>query len=250
MNVVNAELQSILASIQTSLGRVDYAPLTTPSAWGSAYEIYVFGLILEEARRAGADPPRFLYGNSYPATQPYKFRRGGSRISAADDYTYVELTFSQVEEPKKPLEVHLGIYLCGPSCQRVQSDVCILEKEEADYFRVRSSRPRRNKSPYSWPDAKKVLLTAECKYYTGDLPSRVIHEVIGRDKELPASNHLIVVNTSSVSAGKRVLGSFNNDSRIWRSEAVPINPAGERRLRDRIRDVFDHYINDLTNVDN
>jgi hypothetical protein len=242
VNVNRNELQALLGSIQTSLGNVNFPPFQTASACGTAYEVYTLGLLLEEARNAGADPPRFLYRNNIAATPPYTFRVGGGRLSATDDYTYVELTFSRVRKPKLPLEVHVGIYLTGPSCERVQSDVCVLLKGEAEYFRSRTSRPRRNKSPYSWPDATKVLLTTECKYYRRDLSSRVIHEVIGRDKELPAMNHLVVVNTPSEAAGNRVTGCFGASA--WRSEAFPTNPVGERRLRDRLRNVFDLYITD------
>jgi hypothetical protein len=246
VNVNRNELQALLGSIQTSLGNVNFPPFRNASACGTAYEVYTLGLLLEEAVNAGADPPNFLCRNNIPATQPYTFRVGGSRLSAMDDYTYAELTFSRARKPKLPLEVHVGIYLCGPSCERVQSDVCVLLKEEAEYFRGRASRPRRNKSPYSWPDATKVLLTTECKYYRRDLSSRVIHEVIGRDRELPAMNHLVVVNTPSEAAGNRIVGCFGPDA--WRSAAFPTNPIGERQLRDKLRDIFHTYITDLNHV--
>lgn len=145
-----------------------------------------------------------------------------------------------------PLEVHIGIYICGPSCERVQSDVCVLLKKEADFFRTCPSRPRRNKSPYPWPDAKKVILTTECKYYERDLPSQVIHEVMGRDYELLAKNHLVVVNTPSIAAGNRVIGRFGPDA--WSNVAFPTNAVGERKLRDQLRGIFRRYMDDDDNV--
>jgi hypothetical protein len=247
MSTVNInEVQALLGSIQTSLGAVNFPPLRNRSACGTVYEVYTLGLLLEEAVNAGADAPLFFCGGRSPVTPPYTFRRGGSRLNANDNYTYAELNFTQVNKPKLPLEVHVGIYICGPSCEPVQSDICVLLKEEADYFRGRSTRTRRNKSPYSWPDAKKVILTTECKYYERDLPSRVIHEVIGRDRELPASHHLVVVNTPSEAAGNRVIGCFGTEA--WRSEAFPTNAVGEMRLRDRLRAIFHSYITDLDHV--
>src|SRR6266568_2518033 len=117
-NINITELQSLLGNIQNSLGNVNFPPFQNASSIGTAYEVYIFGLILEEAVKAGADRPTFLYGNNIPATQPYTFRVGGSRLSATDNYTYAELTFSTTKKPKLPLEVHVGIYLCGPSCER------------------------------------------------------------------------------------------------------------------------------------
>jgi len=247
MSIVNVtELQAPLGSIQTSLGNVSFSPFRSRSACGTAYEVYIFGLLLEEARNAGADQPRFFYADGRLTTQPYKFRRGGSRLSTTDDYTYAELTFSRARKPKLPLEVHVGIYVCGPSCERVQSDVCVLLKKEADFFRARPSRSRPNKSPYPWPDAKKVIVTTECKYYERDLSSQVIHEVMGRDHELPAKNHLVVVNTPSVAAGNRVIGRFGPDA--WSSEAFPTKADGERKLRDQFRSIFRRYMDDDDNV--
>lgn len=60
MNVINiAELQALLGSIQTSLGNVSFPPFRSRSACGTAYEVYIFGLLLEEAVNAGADQPVF-----------------------------------------------------------------------------------------------------------------------------------------------------------------------------------------------
>jgi hypothetical protein len=70
--------------------------------------------------------------------------------------------------------------------------------------------------------------------------SRVVHEVIGRFRELPAKHHALIVNTQSRSAEPRVIVCF--DSGAWQNSVVPTNQAPEERCRGMLRGIFDKYI--------
>ena len=237
---ISNEVQALLGAVRTAMPGAVLPPLSTAQGRGSLYEVYVWCMTWQASVRAGADPPAFCTGNCVPATPPYTFRLGPGRLDANDPFTYAVLTFKRRRPPKQPLEVHLGIYICGPSGQPVQSDVCVLWQEEADYFRTQSIRVRRNKLPRYWPDASKVWLTIECKCLDRNMRSRVAHEVIGRLRELPAKHHALIVNTESRSAEPRVIACFDSDA--WQNLVVPTNQAQEERCRGMLRGIFDKYI--------
>lgn len=146
---LSGEAQALLAAVQTAMPGATIPPLTTPQGRGALYEIYAWCMTWQAAREAGADRPVFCTGNGFPATAPYTFRLGPSSLEANDPFTYAVLGFSRFNNrrrSKQPLEVHLGIYICGPSDQRVQSDVCVLSQKEANYFRTPPARSRRRTS--------------------------------------------------------------------------------------------------------
>ncbi len=237
---ISNELQALLGAVRAAMPGASIPPLSTAQGRGALYEVYAWCMTWQAAVRAGADSPTFCTGNGVPATPPYTFRLGPSRLGANDSFTYAVLTFTRRRPPKQPLEVHLGIYTCGPSGQPIQSDVCVLWQEEADYFRAQPMRTRRNKLPRYWPDASKAWLTIECKCLDRNMRSRVVHEVIGRFRELPAKRHALIVNTQSRSAEPRVIACFDSDA--WQNLVVPTNQDQEERCRGMLRGIFDTYI--------
>lgn len=236
---ISNEVQALLGAVRTAMPGAIIPPLSTSQGRGALYEVYAWCMAWQEAVQAGADSPAFCTGNGAPATPPYTFRLGPSRLGANDRFTYAVLTFTR-RRLKQPLEVHLGIYISGPSGQPVQSDVCVLWQEEANYFRAQPMRTRRNKLPRYWPDASKVWLTIECKCLDRNMRSRVVHEVIGRFRELPAKHHALIVNKQSRSAEPRVIACF--DSGAWQNSVVPTNQSQEERCRGMLRGIFDKYI--------
>jgi hypothetical protein len=238
---ISNELQALLGAVRTAMPGAPIPPLSTAAGRGALYEWYVWCLTWQTAVLAGADdPPTFCTRNGVPATPPYTFRLGPGRLEANDPFTYAVLTFTWRRPPKQPLEVHLGIYICGPSGEPVQSDVCVMWQEEADYFRTRQMRTRRSKLTRYWPDAARVWLTIECKFLKRNMSSRIVHEVIGRLAELPAKNHALIVNTQSRTAGQRVIACFGSAS--WQNLVVPTNQNQEERCRGMLRGIFDKYI--------
>jgi hypothetical protein len=234
------DLQAILGAVDAAIPGAPIPSLSTASARGALYEMYTWCLTWQAAVLAGADPPTFCTGNGRRATPPYTFRLGPSRLEANDPFTYAVLTFTRRRPPKLPLEVHLGIYICGPSGEPVQSDVCVVWQEEADYFRAQQMRRRRSKLPRYWPDATKVWLTIECKFLGRNMSSRTVHEVIGRLTELPAKHYALVVNTRSQAAGQRIIACFGSEA--WQNLVVPTNQTQEERCRGMLRGIFDSYI--------
>jgi len=112
----------------------------------SIYEVYNFCLVIEEAREAGANVA-FLNSNNTPATS-FTFRTRPSTITSVDTYTYALLSFSD----KQPLEVHVGVFVSEKSMERLQCDVVVLHRCEADFFRRRRIRRSTGKPPRLWPD--------------------------------------------------------------------------------------------------
>ena len=76
----------------------------------------------------------------------------GAIYSTTRDYTHAVLAF-----PNCPvLEVHVGIKVTGRSRVLHECDVAVLDKDEAELCRAEHVHPR----------ATKVLVAAECKFYT------------------------------------------------------------------------------------
>lgn len=240
---ISAEAQALLAAVQAAMPGALIPSLATPQGRGALYEVYAWCMTWQAAREAGADLPIFCIKDGESAMSPYTFRLGPGSLGKDDPFTYAVLKFTQRSPAKQPLEVHLGIYLCGPSAQRVQSDVCVLFQEEADYFRKQSVRSRRGMLPRYWPDAHKAWLTIECKCLESNMRSRLIHEVFGRFQELPAKHHALIVNTRSRAGEPRVVACFGDAA--WQSEVVPTNRAQEQSCREMLRGVFRNYIKGL-----
>lgn len=238
---------ALLNAIQASIGQTLLPNLRTSGARWALYEVYAFCLTLEEAMRVGADQPLFFTSNGMPATA-FVFRTRPSALTRSGPYTHAVLTFNRLPSyQKKPLEVHIGIYVSGESCERTESDVCVLSQEEADYFRTNTTRWRRNAIPRRWPNASAVLLTIECKYLSGNLKAKAANEVIGRYKGLAAAkNYAVVTNTLSKVAGNRVKACFTADT--WQPLVFPSSQGGDTSFRNMLYQVFHRYIHDLKNV--
>ena|SRR5260370_3177347 len=216
--------------------------VTTAPDW-SLYEVYNFCLVVEEASEAGANLA-FRNSNDTPATT-YVFRTRPSAITALDPYTYALLSFNN----KKPLEVHVGVFVSEKSMERIQCDVLVIDRSEAEFFRQRRIRRSQNKAPRYWPDSSKIVLAIECKYLSNDMKSDESHEFVGRSQALRPTHSYLVTNTLSTAAGHRVLANSNlKKNSAWQHEIVPSRAPSVNRFRGVLRQVFDNYISDTNNM--
>jgi hypothetical protein len=234
----------LLSEIHRALqGAISPSYVRSAPNW-SLYEVYNFCLVVEEATRAGANLD-FRNSNDTPATT-YTFRTRPSDIRATDPYTYALLSFAN----KQPLEVHVGVYISEKSMERIQCDVLVIHRSEADFFRQRRMRTTSKKPPRYWPDSSKVILAIECKYLSKDMESDETHEFVGRSQALPSSTHFyLVTNTRSIAAGHRVLANTNmKKNSAWQHEVVPSVSPYVTNFRGVLGKVFDNYISDTNNM--
>ena len=148
-------IQSMLSEIQTLLGQVATTAISSSSAGDDVFEVYAFSLVLEAARREGAD---IQYENVSGAFQgTCTFRTSPGHIwSERRPYTHAVLSLTG----KPSLEAHLGVMLQGSSGTPHEADIAVIPRSEGLTCRLNRAEPR----------ASTALLTIECKFYTTPLP--------------------------------------------------------------------------------
>jgi len=156
--------QALIAEIQQLLGQVMIPSLTSAAAGDDIFEVYVFGLLLEAARREGANLQYENVSGGFSGT--CTFRTSPGRIwSQTRPYTHAIIVLPN----RPPLEAHLGIMLQGVSGVLHEADVAVLPRSEGAACRINNVEPR----------ASSALLTIECKYYATPLPLGMGRSFIG-----------------------------------------------------------------------
>jgi len=207
---------SLLQEIRAALGQAITPNLNSASATEDLYEAYVWSLALMAARQEGFGVT-FSNAMGLPVTQ-FIFRTSPSAIySLAQPYTFAILEF-----PGSPaLEAHVGIYVAGRSQVRHECDVAVVHRSEAMTCRENGVHPR----------SSKVLLAAECKFYSTNLPIDLARSFLGLTEEILQTDRYFVSNTSSNS----VVKMLTTHRRHWETWVSPL----DLRMRDRLRGYFE-----------
>lgn len=210
-----AELPGLFAGVNAPVAQPGAAP-------GDVFEVYVFGLILEAARREEAVVG---YENvNGPFTGVATFRTTPGRIwSQAEAYTHAVLQF----QGKPALEVHLGVYLEGRSSRIHEADAVVLPRSEGVSCRAGRVHPK----------ASRALCTVECKFYDTPLGIDLGRSFIGLSAEFGNEKAFFVMNQSEGTVGRLL----DEHKRKWEHSIVPPSANDVQRLIGSVQTVFKSY---------
>ncbi|WP_157256525.1 hypothetical protein [Pelomonas sp. Root1217] len=197
-----------------------HAPVASGGQANDAFEIYVLTLALRAAKEEGAAITfQSALGNINPS--PLRFRTAPGRIySPTKDYTHARIDFPS----GLSYEAHIGIYIEGLAGVLHECDLAVMEQAEGAFC-------RRN-----WVHPKKaaVLLTAECKFYTGKLGIALGREFLGTTADLGAEGRFMLSNSDGRSVD-RVLAHHKRKRHFG---LTPLNPDAEIQVIAQFREVF------------
>jgi hypothetical protein len=211
-----------LSALQTAynLELAGHAPVSSSGQANDAYEVYVLTLALRAAREEGATI-RFESASGTVNPSPLRFRTAPGRIySPANDYSHARIVFPQ----NLSYEAHIGVYVEGLAGVLHECDIAVIEAAEAEFC-------RRN-----WVHPKKadVLLTAECKFYTGKLGIALGREFLGTTADLGADGRFMLSNSDGRSVD-RVLAHHKRKRHFG---LTPLNSDSESQVVAQFREVF------------
>jgi hypothetical protein len=215
-------VDELIAEVRSLLGPAIAPELTSASGASDIFEAYTLSLVVEAARREGADIEyRDVYGNQ---ATTFVFRASpGYIFSTARPYTHAVLTFPD----KPPLEAHVGVRVVGKSGVLHECDVAVIEQAEAETCRQRQVPPRSNK----------VLIATECKFYSTPLQLNLARAFIGLTTDLSTAGAVFVTNSSSESLERLLTGR----GKAWEHNISPAAELEVLRLRHKFQDAFKRY---------
>lgn len=204
MSVRDDLLDSInqLLSSATSLGYDE------PAATNDVYENYIWTMCVEAAQRHGATVSYETVHGAPASTLVFR-TSPGSIWSTAHNYTHAILDISGCA----PLEVHVGIRVLGKSRVLHECDVAVLYREEADLCRTEQVHPR----------ASKVIIAAECKFYTSAIQLHLGRGFLGLTSDIHRKERYFVTNSHSDSVTKLIAHHQSE----WECGVVPNSQPAE-----------------------
>ncbi|RLJ62728.1 hypothetical protein [Sulfurisoma sediminicola] len=211
-----------LADLQAAYNTLlsGYAPVASSGQANDAFEVYVMTLALRAAREEGASVS-FESASGTHNPSPLRFRTAPGRIySPANDYSHARIDFPQ----GLSFEAHVGVYVEGLAGVLHECDIAVIEAAEAQFC-------RRN-----WVHPKKadVLMTAECKFYTGKLGIALGREFLGTTADLGSDGRFMLSNSDGRSVD-RVLAHHKRKRHFG---LTPLNADSEVQVVAQFREVF------------
>lgn len=183
---VHDDLIAAIAQIASVAATVGYAD---PGATNDVYENYVWALSLRAASQQSA-AISYRTADGAPASSLVFRTAPGAIYSTAHPYTHALLDFP--ESP--PLEVHVGVKVTGRSRVLHECDVAVIDSEEAQLCRANQVYPR----------ASKVLIAAECKFYTSAIQLHLGRGFLGLTNDIHKKDRYFVTNGTSTSVNKLI----------------------------------------------
>lgn len=179
----------LIAQIEAGLASAKGLGYAVPGATNDIYENYVWTLCIEAARAKNANITyQDVHGN---IASMLRFRTApGAIYSKAHDYTHAILEFDGCPT----LEVHVGVRVTGKSRVLHECDVAVLYRDEAEFCRSEEVHPR----------AARVLIAAECKYYSSALQLHLGRGFLGLTRDIHAKERYFVTNARSDSVAKLI----------------------------------------------
>jgi hypothetical protein len=179
----------LIAAIDNIVGQAAAAGYSSLMATNDVYENYIWALCLQAARQHGATI-RYEDFNEERVTALVFRTSPGAIYSTAQSYTHAAIEFAGC----LPLEAHLGIRVTGKSRVLHECDVAVLTKDEARLCRANEVHPR----------ASKVLLAAECKFYTSAIQLYLGRSFLGLTSDIHRKERYFVTNGQSPSVMKLI----------------------------------------------
>lgn len=203
---VSPQNMQLLNDIASALGPTVVPSVSIASAENDVFEVYVFGIVIEAARREGATITYHdVHGNVgvtsliFPTSPIYI-------TTTTQAYAYAVISF-----PNKPeLEVHIGTYVAGKSGTQNECDIAVIDRVEAQTARTSGALPR----------SFRILFSAECKFYSSAPGINLGRGFIGLSKDL-SKKTFFVLNISSTSIEKLLSQHLKH---CCRERVHPIDP--------------------------
>jgi len=164
------------------------APVASSAEANDAFELYVLALMLRAAREEGA-AIAFESASSVQNPTPMIFRTSPGRIySTAQDYTHATISFPD----GLSYEAHLGVYVEGVAGVLHECDALVIDAAEGRFCRRSQVHPKRSS----------VILTGECKFYSGKLGIELGRQFLGVTTDLGAEGRFFISNTDGRSVDR------------------------------------------------
>lgn len=197
-----------------------HAPVRSPSEANDAFEIYVLALVLRAAQQQGATIS-FESSTGASSPSPLRFRTSPGRIySTTPDFSHAVIQFPD----GLVFEAHIGVYLEGSAGVVHECDVLVIDRTEGDFCRRTRVHPKRSSA----------LLTAECKFYAGNLGIELGREFLGITTDLGIGDRFFLSNSD----GKTVDRILAHHKRQRFFKLTPLNPDAEREVIALFRGTF------------
>jgi hypothetical protein len=214
--------EDLINEIETAIASAAGLRYDEPDATNDVYENYIWSMCVEAARSKGASATYETVTGTAATT--LRFRTSpGSIYSTAHEYTHAVLEF-----PGCPsLEVHVGVRITGKSRVLHECDVAVLYRDEAQFCRAENVHPR----------AARVLIAAECKYYTSSLQLHLGRAFLGLTRDIHAKERYFVTNAHSASVAKLI----RHHQAEWEFGVIPAaDEAAE--LKTRFQRAFRNFL--------
>jgi len=155
-------------------------PVISSGQANDAFEIYALSLVLKAARHEGAMISfETVNGKTNPSS--LVFRSSPGRIySTADDYAHAIINFNN----ELFFEAHVGVYVEGLAGVVHECDVLVIDAGEGDFCRRNHVHPKKTHT----------ILTAECKFYSGNLGISLGREFLGTTIDLGKEDRFFLSN--------------------------------------------------------
>lgn len=199
-------------------------PSATPG--NDLYEAYLFGLVLEAARKQSygvqirTDRPR--------APSAFHLRRSPGRLCNGLSKSGQRFTHGLLSTGGRPdLEVHTGVYVVGKSHVTHEADVLVLPATVA----------QRCRAVQVDPPSSSALLLIEAKYYTVPVTIGTGREFLGLRHDASSKNMAFVSTTAGSTASALLAGSSNLEA----DDGVLPNLPGEQSFLSLLIRMFKTY---------
>lgn len=197
-----------------------HAPVVSSNQANDAFEVYTLCLVLRAAKEEEA---KITFESSKgPSTpNPIRFRTSPGRIySTAHDYTHAKISFSD----DLVYEAHIGVYAEGLAGVLHECDILVLDASEGQFCRRNSVHPKKTS----------VVLTAECKFYSGNLGIALGREFLGITADLGTEGRYFLSNKD----GKSVDRVLAHHKRQRFFGLTPLDSDAESQVVAQFRSTF------------
>jgi len=195
-------------------------PVSSSGQANDAFEVYALSLVLKAAQeenaiisfetvRKTANPSRLVFRSS-----------PGRIYSSADDYAHAIINFDNTLF----FEAHVGVYVEGLAGVVHECDVLVIDAGEGDFCRRNHVHPKKNHT----------ILTAECKFYSGNLGISLGREFLGTTIDLGREDRFFLSNRDGKTLD-RVLAHHKRQRYLG---LTPLNLDTERQTISQFRTAF------------
>lgn len=199
-------------------------PVSTSGQANDAFEVYALSLVLQAASQEKATIS-FQTVNGTKDPSKLIFRSSPGRIySIADDYAHALIHFDN----DLVFEAHVGVYVEGLAGVVHECDVLVIGAGEGDFCRRNFVHPKKNHT----------VLTAECKFYSGNLGISLGREFLGTTIDLGKEDRFFLSNRDGKTLD-RVLAHHKRQRYLG---LTPLNPDTELQTISQFRTAFRNQI--------